>query len=335
MKTINSTIRLFLFLFCLLCATSCKKEKDEKPLKSGTTGDLTWAIYSDGTLTISGKGKMPDYYDYYSGDPPPPPWTKELVTAVVIKKGVTSIGRIAFSECRNLTSVTIPNSVTSIGEYAFWGCSGLISVTIPNSVTYIGKGAFYYSSLTIVVDNGNTAYSSENGILFNKTKTTLIQYPARKTGAYIIPNSVTFIGHDAFTSCTGLTSVTIPNSVTRVGILAFSECSGLTSVIIPNSVTHIYAEAFWGCSGLTSVTIPNSIMFIDQRVFYGCSSLTEIINQQAIPLLRLYSFDEAGIIYNAFFGTNITDCTLFVPAGSEEAYRAAPVWQDFGKIVAI
>ena len=72
------------------------------------------------------------------------PWDsqRDKIKTVVIKDGVTSIGKYAFFWCSGLTSITIPNSVTSIGEHAFANCSGLTSITIPNSVTSIGNGAF-------------------------------------------------------------------------------------------------------------------------------------------------------------------------------------------------
>ena len=91
-----------------------------------------------------------------------------------------------------------------------------------------------------------------------------------------IPNSVTSIGRSAFSWCTGLTSVTIPNSVTSIGYRAFYECRGLTSVTIPNSVTRIDICAFSYCSGLTSVTIGNSVTSIGDGAFGGCSGLTTI-----------------------------------------------------------
>ncbi|MBP5364688.1 MAG: leucine-rich repeat domain-containing protein [Bacteroidales bacterium] len=180
------------------------------------------------------------------------------LTTVIIGNSVTSIGGHAFRDCSGLTSVTIPNSVTSIGDEAFFGCSGLTSVTIPNSVTSIGERGFLgCSKLTeINVESANTNYSSENGVLFDKNKTTIVCYPAGKTGTYTIPNSVTSIGEAAFRDCSGLTSVTIPNSVKSIRSAAFYDCSGLTSVTIPNSVTSIGSSAFHGCSGLTSITIP-------------------------------------------------------------------------------
>jgi hypothetical protein len=81
------------------------------------------------------------------------------------------------------------------------------------------------------VDNANTAYSSENGVLFNKSKTTLIQYPIGNTNtSYTIPNSVTAIGNNAFSNSSGLTSVTIGSSVTTIGTNAFYDCSGLDTI---------------------------------------------------------------------------------------------------------
>ncbi len=89
--------------------------------------------------------------------------------------------------------------------------------------------------------------------------------------------SVTSIGDNAFSGCSGLTSITIPNSVTSIGNNAFRDCSGLTSITIPNSVTSIGDNAFSGCSGLTSITIPNSVTSIGYSPFLGCTNLNSIV----------------------------------------------------------
>ena len=101
---------------------------------------------------------------------------------------VTSIGDYAFSLCGGLTNITIPDSITSIGKYAFKLCSGLTSITIPKNVTSIGDVPFWgCESLTeIFVNSFNTAYSSYDGALFNKTKTILYQYPKGKSGSFAI-----------------------------------------------------------------------------------------------------------------------------------------------------
>ena len=173
---------------------------------------------------------------------------------------VTSIRDYAFAECSSLASVTIGTNVTSIGEAAFLGCISLTNVTIPNSVTSIGDDAFFgCGSLTsITVDTLNPAYSSRNGVLFNKNLTTLIECPSRKAGGYTIPNSVTSIGDSAFAYCTSLTSVTIPNSVTNIGSGAFYDCTSLTNVTIPGSVTSIGNDPFYDCTSLTAITVDAS-----------------------------------------------------------------------------
>jgi len=199
-------------------------------------------------------------------------------TSITLANDTIGIADSAFSNQTNLTGITMPNSVTSIGTQAFYGCTGLASVTIPNSVTSIGEVAFYQCiSLTAInVDAGNSAYSSQDGVWYNKEKTTLIQYPAKKADTtFTIPNSVTSIGDSALFSCTNLASVTIPNSVTSIGRSAFFGCTGLTSIIIGNRVTSIEYFAFYQCTSLASVKFEGTIASagFDSGAFYNLGDL--------------------------------------------------------------
>jgi hypothetical protein len=204
------------------------------------------------------------------------------LTSVTIANSVVGIGDGAFSGCTSLTNVTIPNGVTGIGQQAFSGCTNLTSVTIGNSVTSMGttpySGAFDgCTSLTnFSVDAAHPAYSSLNGVLFNKAQTTLMLFPPGRGGSYVIPASVTNIGVRAFAGCTRLTNVTMGNGVTSFGSAAFSGCTNLTGATIPNSVTIIPDRAFENCTSLTSVTIPNGVISIGGAAFNGCTGLTSV-----------------------------------------------------------
>jgi PKD repeat protein len=207
------------------------------------------------------------------------------LTSITIPNSVTIIKDGVFRECTGLSSVTIPNSVTSIGDAAFAYCSGLTNVTISSSVTSIGYFAFYNCTglSAITVDALNLFYSSLEGVVFNKSQTSLIICPAGRTGNYTIPNSVTTIGSSAFYLCSSLASVTIPNSVTTIGSSAFYLCSSLASVTIPNSVTNIGSYAFYYCTSLTRVTMGNNVIGIGDSAFSSCWSLTGVYFQGNAP----------------------------------------------------
>jgi hypothetical protein len=161
-----------------------------------------------------------------------------------------------------IMGIILPSSLVTIGEYAFYGCSSLTSVTIPASVSTIGDSVFDGSRGSYTVHGDNANYSSQDGVLFNKNKTTLIRYNGRKSGAYTIPASVETIGENAFYNCEGLTSVTIPEGVQTIEQYAFMFCTSLTSATISRTVTTIAWSAFSGCPDLTSVTFASGSSII-------------------------------------------------------------------------
>ena len=201
-----------------------------------------------------------------------------LITNLVIPDGVTSIDDAAFVGCDALESVTIGSSVTSIGCYAFGNCISLESVEIPDSVISIDYAAFRGSTAftNISVSANNNQYSSVDGVLFNKDKTTLICYPNGKEGTYAIPNTVTSIGYEAFYNSISLEGITIPTSVTSIDYGAFRDCAALKSVTIPNSINNIEPRTFYGCTALESITIPTSVTSISNIVFSGCTALADV-----------------------------------------------------------
>ena len=220
------------------------------------------------------------------------------LTTVTIPNGVTGIGELAFGNCFNLTGVTLPGSLTSIGYQAFYTCSNLRSVVLPNNLTNVGGEAFVSCSLTnvaipssvvnigyqafydisliaITVDSQNPAYTSVAGVLFDKTQSTLIQYPANKAGkSYNLPGSVTSIGGVAFVGC-NLTNLTIPEGVTNIGQFAFAV-SSLMTVTIPASLTSfgLFDYAFLECYSLTGVYFQGIAPSTDATMFEDDNNVT-------------------------------------------------------------
>lgn len=292
-----------------------------KAATSGTCGEnLTWTLDSEGTLTISGTGKMEDYteQDEYTGETDSPWDARRDIKKIFIESGVTSIGDYAFVCCSSLTSVNISNSVISIGDCAFSGCSGLISfnipssvisiggntfasctgltsINIPNSVTSIGEYAFCFCSNLTSIDIPNSVTSIEMGTFVGSGLTSID-----------IPNSVISIGDNAFYNCSSLISVNIPDSVTTIGYGAFANCSSLTSVNIPVSVTSIEGVAFGGCSSLTNISIPDSVTTITHDAFCNCSSLTSISISDSVTSIEGSAFSGCSNLTSITIPSSMT-----------------------------
>ena len=133
------------------------------------------------------------------------------------------------------STYAIPGSVEAIAARAFEGCTKLTSITIPKSVISIGTNPFAGCTglQTITVEEGNTAYKIENGVLLSESenKKTLVCYPAGNTG----------------------TTCTTPESVTAIAAQAFADCKKLKNVVLRENVTSVGADAFTGCDKLKAV----------------------------------------------------------------------------------
>ena len=285
----------------------------------GTCGvNANWVMTADGTLTISGKGRISNYNDYSNCAP----WYAcgKYIKSIVIESGVTGIGNYAFYCCEALTSVTIPNSVTTIGDGAFSYCEALTGMTIPSSVKTISGRAFSgcTSLRSVTIPNGVTVI--DESLFYGCTSLTSVTIPSSVTSigwsaffrcsslkSVNIPSSVTTIDSNAFSECTSLTGVTIPNSVTAIYGGAFSGCTSLTSVTILNSVTSIGASSFKGCTSLTSVTIPNSVTTIGSGAFKDCSALTEIRLPSALKAIKSETFSNCVRLTSVTIPKNVTD----------------------------
>ena len=292
------------------------------------------------------------------------------LTAIDIPASVTSIGNIAFFKCSGLTAINIPESVKSIGYGAFACCRGLTSIVvasgnsvydsrnncnaiiktsdnslvsgckntvIPSNVTSIESGAFQGCSSLTAIDIPGSVKSIENSAFESCSSLIAIDIPGsvKSIGEHAfyvcsnltsinIPEGVESIERSTFDGCSSLTTIDIPASVKSIGVYAFSNCSSLTAINIPESVTSIGYAAFLGCSSLTAINIPASVTVIESWAFYNCDSLADIY---------CYASTPAGTVSDTFSQNTYSGCTLHVPYGTMNAYRAAANWKKFVNIV--
>jgi len=330
------------------------------PAPAATSGDYEYTDNGNGTCTITG-------YTGPGGDVTIPDTLNGLtmtvigessfrenldLTGIIIPNSVTIIENYAFLHCSNVTDIALGNNVTTIGDYAFSGCIGQSGFIIPDSVINVGQRAFKdcigltditigngvanigflaFSGcndlLTITVSELNPAYSSLDDVLFNKSQTELVLFPAAKSGYYTVPSSITRIKDYAFSDSTALTSIFIPSGVTTIESYAFYKCTsplditvdplnpsysslvgvlfnkGQTillkcpvgksgSYVIPNTVISVESYAFSDCINLTDITMGNSVLSIGLGAFSGCAGLVSIVIPDNVTSIRAYAFRD-------------------------------------------
>ena len=295
----------------------------------GANGDnVTYTLYDDGLLVISGTGDMNSDIKDSSGVPWIDHGKSSLIKQVVIESGVTSIGSYSFFYCSNLTSITIPESVTKIDYWAFYG-SGIESITIPYGVTTIGDEVFYNCDSLTSIEISSTVTSIGKKVFMACDNLTTVTFasagdieviPAetfkecKELTAVYLPSGVTTIGDNAFSYCYELKTVNIPDTVTSIGNRAFYNCYNLTTAALPNSILSIGDEAFYYCQKLNFPNFPNKIKTIGNSAFYNCTGMT---NALVIPD-TVESLGE-----NAFYYCeNIASLTL--PASDKLQFDSIP-----------
>ncbi len=249
---------------------------------SGTTGDLSWSL-SGGTLSITGKGDMPDYSDGAMA-----PWfgSGAAITRISVGEGVSSIGELAFYGCGRVTAVTLPSSVTTIGARAFKDCTALTGVRLPEGLTSIGEAAFE---------------------------------SCEKLTSVRLPEGLTAIGSYAFYRCSALSSITIPASVRSMGMVVFAYCSGLTGAEILCPISKVPDWTFYKCTSLTAVSLPDTVTEAGEYSFHECGQLTDIYyaGSSADGLLESIREDSTALAAGAsvksdepYTGVNRSDLDL-------------------------
>lgn len=306
---------------------------------SGICGEnVTWTLSDDGTLTITGKGDTYDYIDYVfyfdslsgsgnditsvlsgsAGDTFSEDgivvWEKnyssawenpELITTVVIKKGVSGIGSDLFADCVNLERVEMADTVTFIGDYAFSNCKKIKEINFSSNISNVGREAFYNCISLEKVDFSNVVYTHispfafcwcENleSVSFGNGGVELLEdafFVCEKLENVYFGDGELVINDSGFNNCVNLKVLEIAANRAQISGEAFRYCTGLEKIVVSSRNEDYSSDIngvlfnkdktkiiFYPCGNKAqSYTIPDSVKIIGKNAFGGCEKLEKII----------------------------------------------------------
>ncbi len=272
---------------------------------------------------------------------------------VLLSPNLTSLGTSAFQNCTSLEEISLPGSLkvipsslfsncsslktvnaaadlTSIGSSAFHNCAVLEGFNIPATVTSLGSSAFYGCARITRIDFPTTLTAIPDNVCQNCTSLTQVTIPVtvKQIGSnafngctslanILLPENLATIKNSAFHS-TAISDITLPASVTSIGAAAFANCDNLVTFTVNEGCTSITGtpSAWDGCDNLTAIYLPSTITTLYYGTFSGIANLREVHVKMTEPINPNggnYSFGKEG-------------CTLYVPQGTADAYKAHSYW---------
>ena len=269
-------------------------------------------VLEDNALFNAEKTRLIQYFEG--------PKDTDRAEAYTIPTGVEEICDGAFDCCDDLKTIVIPDTVQRIGQEAFGQCSNLEGLTIPASVTKIESSAFLYNKYPVHVAAANTAYCSEDGVVYSKNMDTLC-YAGAAAGAYSIPNGVAFIG-DTAASGAAITSLTLPASVEKIGDEAFQDCEQLQTLTFLGSIKEIGYSTFGGCHSLNRVTIPEGLKKISASAFSSCTDLRSVTIPKSVTMIERSAFEACDSLLDVYYAGSKTDWEQILIVGGDNN----PLW---------
>lgn len=336
---------------------------NKKQLKSSALQscgkNVSWSL-TDGVLTITGSGEMETYTSSSTA-----PWYSQssYITSVVIEEGVTTIGDLAFYNCKNIVTVSIPETVSSIGKCAFAECSRLTEVILPNSVKELSYAVFgNCTCMTNIQCDGVTSIADYafQGVPLDKFTVPAGLTSLASTAFFKAPikEFAVAAGNEIYTEEDGIlytdekktlcvypagktdTFFQVPSHVTKIGSLAMAYTSNLTSISFGNSVQTLEDSAFQN-AGLVSLSIPDSVTTVGYFTFYGCPNLTSVTFGAGLKETSYQMFEgcaklkeiDFGTVLNTIYSQTFSYCTALTNVALPETIQSlgtgcfAECWQ--------
>ena len=225
-------------------------------------------------------------------------------------------------------TIKIPKGVIRIEYQAFRECSAQ-SIIIPSTVTRIGDYAWYgvfegCENLQSIEIPESVTYIGSNAF-----------YGCKSLKTVTLNEGLTIIRGSAFRNCTSLKEITMPQSVTSIGSNAFRGCSSLKKVVLTENISVIESSTFDDCTALTNITIPDGVTCIEDYAFDECISLTAITLPESLSEFKNWAFNQCSSLrrvtflaknppkagYDPFGGCD-SNITFYVPEDSVETYKA-------------
>ncbi len=307
-------VSALLALCCLLLACL--------PVSAAAETDYTYEVV-DGGVTITsytGKGSDITLPEMLGGQPvvsigEAAFYGCSALTGVTIPAGIRSIAAGAFANCTALARIALPEGLTAVGDYAFQN-TAVQTLEIPATVRELGSlVTFGCTKLTAFsVAPESASYAAQDGVLFDKTLSTLLLYPPGRTAVhYTVPPSVKTLATSCFQDqphleevtlpegletiedwvfhgCPRLRRLAVPDSVTKLGYGLCDICPNLEEVSIGDGVTTLPYRTFQDCVNLRQVTLGTGLRTLDTRSFYHCSSLESIVLPDGLERIEDYAF---------------------------------------------
>ncbi len=268
---------------------------------------LEYTSLSDGSYAVSGIGSCKDTYI--------------VIPTELYGKQITQIANEAFynysGKSAHIEGIMIPDTVTSIGRAAFYNCKNLKEILLPDSIEIILGSAFLAcESITEINLSGVTSIESRLFECCYNLKTLTLSDSLEKIDKHAfrycksltqitLPDTVTSIGEHAFDSCEMLTEIKLSDNITSIGKMAFLRCESLTSISLPDTLTRIEEYTFSFCTNLSEVVMGNNIQALGDGVFGNCASLKEITLPQRLTAIPYATFYECKNLKTVNLSSNI------------------------------